>query len=154
MKKIFKIFIAVISIIAILVPIRFYLLGNQSQEMNVSPSLTEDNTLKPCGKKPNCVSSFQNKDDGHYVAPLNLRATKLLRLDSLLEELNCKRFSTELNYWRYVCSSRIFNFADDLELLFNPSEEKLYFRSASRVGYSDLDANRKRVKKIKDLLRN
>lgn len=137
---------------AVIVPIRFYMMGQESQEMVVKSSLL-DNKLAKCGKKPNCVSSFQRVNDGHYIAPINLRATLLLRLDGVLSELGCSKVSTEINYWRYECHSSLFGFTDDVELLYRPAEGKLYFRSASRVGYSDLDANRKRISKIKEELK-
>ena len=42
-------------------------------------------------------------------------------------------------------------FVDDIELY--KSEDLLHFRSASRVGYSDLGANKKRILKLKDILK-
>lgn len=152
MKKIVKIVGVLILILAALVPIRFYMMGIESQEMEVASTL-DDNSLGTCGKKPNCVSSFQNPGDGHYVAPLIMRATLLLKIDSALESLGCTKKISDINYWKYECRSDIFGFVDDLELLYRPAPRKLYFRSASRVGYSDLDANRKRVKKLKELLK-
>ena len=128
------------------------MMGQESQEMVVKSSLT-DNNLAKCGKKPNCVSSFQREKDGHYIAPINIRATLLLRLDPIMSELNCSKKGTSINYWRYDCQSSLFGFTDDVEFLYRPASGKLYFRSASRVGYSDLDANRKRIKKIKEELK-
>ena len=39
-------------------------------------------------------------------------------------------------------------FKDDLEFLILPEEKKIHFRSASRLGKSDLGKNRERLKEI------
>lgn len=43
-------------------------------------------------------------------------------------------------------------FIDDVELVFPPSGNTVQVRSASRVGESDLDKNRNRVKAIREAL--
>ncbi|PZO25782.1 MAG: DUF1499 domain-containing protein, partial [Betaproteobacteria bacterium] len=45
-----------------------------------------------------------------------------------------------------------FGFVDDVEFRIDQGSGLLHVRSASRVGYSDLDANRKRVEQIRVLL--
>ena len=52
----------------------------------------------------------------------------------------------------YLCAeftSRLFRFVDDVEFLIDPAERVIHFRSASRVGYSDLGANRRRMEEIR-----
>jgi uncharacterized protein (DUF1499 family) len=49
--------------------------------------------------------------------------------------------------------SRFFGFVDDVEFYLRPEEQTIGVRSASRVGYSDLGANRKRVESIREALR-
>ena len=44
-------------------------------------------------------------------------------------------------------------FVDDVEFLLDPANKQLHFRSASRVGYSDLGANKRRMNKILSGLR-
>jgi uncharacterized protein (DUF1499 family) len=46
--------------------------------------------------------------------------------------------------------SPVFRFTDDVELLQEREEQLFHIRSASRVGYSDLGANRKRVERIRE----
>lgn len=48
-------------------------------------------------------------------------------------------------------TSAIFRFVDDVEFYINAQESVIHFRSASRVGYSDLGANRKRMEEIRRL---
>ena len=44
--------------------------------------------------------------------------------------------------------SRIMGFVDDVEFYF-PRESIIHIRSASRIGYSDLGVNRKRIETIR-----
>ena len=50
-------------------------------------------------------------------------------------------------YLRYEFRSFLFRFVDDVEFLLTP-ERELEFRSASRVGRSDLGVNRRRMQQI------
>jgi uncharacterized protein (DUF1499 family) len=42
-------------------------------------------------------------------------------------------------------TSLVFRFVDDVEFLIEPQAKLVHFRSASRVGHSDLGANRRRM---------
>jgi uncharacterized protein (DUF1499 family) len=53
------------------------------------------------------------------------------------------------NYLSAECTSGIFGFVDDLELQLRPDQSEIAIRSASRVGRSDLGANRKRVELLR-----
>lgn len=54
-------------------------------------------------------------------------------------------------YWHLEFRSRLFRFVDDVEFLFDLERKVIHVRSASRVGYSDLGVNRKRVERIRTL---
>jgi len=58
----------------------------------------------------------------------------------------------DANYLRAEFVSPVFRFIDDVEFLIDEDEELVHFRSASRVGRSDLGVNRKRMSKIVDKL--
>ena len=51
------------------------------------------------------------------------------------------------------CRSRLLGFVDDLELELRPEEGLIAVRSASRLGYSDLGVNRRRVETLRAELR-
>ena len=53
------------------------------------------------------------------------------------------------DYWHVEFTSRWLRFIDDVEFYFVESEPLIHLRSASRLGYSDFGANRKRVEKIR-----
>lgn len=55
-------------------------------------------------------------------------------------------------YLHVTFKSRLFRFVDDLELKLDPQSGVIAIRSASRVGYFDLGANRRRVESIRKQL--
>lgn len=108
--------------------------------------------LPPCPQSPNCVSS-QSPDPQHFIEPLgyqgSLDETKA-RLVQIISTLPRTRLvEEEPTYIHAECTSLIFRFTDDLEFAFDDIQKVIHIRSASRVGYSDLGANRKRVEAIR-----
>lgn len=108
--------------------------------------------LRPCPKSPNCVSSMA-EDEKHHIAPLTYEgsaAEARARLIAILE--SAKRveiISSTENYIHAEFTSLIFRFVDDVEFYFGDGQPIIHLRSASRVGYSDLGANRKRIEAIR-----
>lgn len=124
------------------------------------PKLGIDNgQLSPCSSKPNCVNS-QATDEKHYIDPIVTSETSSEVKKHILEILNKFRnttiIETENNYIRAEFTSTVFHFVDDVEFYFPDIESKemiIYARSASRIGYSDLGVNRKRIEKIRSKLK-
>jgi uncharacterized protein (DUF1499 family) len=56
------------------------------------------------------------------------------------------------NYLHAQCASAVFGFVDDLEFHLRDSASSVAIRSASRVGFSDLGVNRKRVERLREAL--
>lgn len=114
-----------------------------------NPSLTN---LPLCPESPNCVSS-QSSDPEHFVDPLVYRATleeAKARLQQVLTSLPRTQIVEEQpTSIRAESTSLIFRFTDDLDFAFDDKQKLIHVRSASRVGYSDLGANRKRVEMIR-----
>lgn len=59
-----------------------------------------------------------------------------------------------LNYLRSISvyaefESKLLGFVDDVEFFFQPDNTSVEYRSASRLGESDLDANRKRIRDLR-----
>lgn len=104
--------------------------------------------------KPNWVSSYlENKKDEHYVEPIVFQApykkvnAAIKRI--VLAQSRTKLISEKNGYLYFECTSLIFRFVDDLEIYVDAVANKIHFKSASRMGHSDLGANLKRVEKIK-----
>lgn len=108
--------------------------------------------LAPCPDTPNCVSS-QAPDRAHRVEPLPLVGTPeqaLGRLREIIEAMP-RTVVEESGKGRLKARFRslVFGFVDDLELAADPEAGVIHVRSASRVGYSDLGVNRRRVEEIR-----
>lgn len=112
--------------------------------------------LAPCPSSPNCVSS-EATDEAHHVAAFVLavapeQAWRVLREEvsrlprTTVVEATAERLHAE-------CVSAWLGFVDDLELRLRAAESKIDVRSASRVGYSDLGVNRRRVEALREALR-
>ena len=111
-----------------------------------------DGKLTPCPDSPNCVSS-QSKDQHHYIEPLHftgpLEASRK-KLIKILDSMQRVKIIRETNNYLHVTvTSRFFRFVDDMEFYFVEDPPVIHIRSASRVGYSDLGVNRKRIEKIR-----
>ena len=125
----------------------------------------EKGELTQCPSTPNCVSS-QAKNNKHYIEPIVVKGTATEVKNHLLSLLN-QQEGAEItvddgNYVRATFTSKLFRFVDDTEFYFpnmtlketrspnkNSKEIIIHMRSASRVGYSDLGANRKRLERIR-----
>ena len=116
------------------------------------PSVTAGK-LPPCPSRPNCVSSDADPGDSHHVAPLELaipaaEAWRLVR-QVIEEQVRTRIVARTHNSFHAECRSRMFRFVDDLELRLRAAEGLIAVRSASRLGYSDLGVNRKRVEALR-----
>ena len=112
--------------------------------------------LAPCPDRPNCVSSLA-EDADHRVEPLPLEGNPeeaLARLNGIIEAMRGATVD-EVRDGRLKARfrSRVFRFVDDLEMVVDESAGVVHVRSASRVGYSDLGVNRKRVETIRERYR-
>ena len=111
--------------------------------------------LAPCPGSPNCVSS-QSQDADHHIKPFEYDGALIQAKERLLEVIQAmdrvKITAVEDDYVHAEFTSRVFRFVDDVEFYFDRDHKVIHVRSASRVGYSDLGANRKRVEKIRQAL--
>jgi uncharacterized protein (DUF1499 family) len=108
--------------------------------------------LSPCPKSPNCVSSL-SEDDSHYVEPLTYEVSQEEASERLLLVIRSMKRSelvtVETSYIHATFKSALFRFVDDVEFSFDDQEKIINVKSASRMGYSDLGVNRKRVEEIR-----
>lgn len=88
------------------------------------------------------------------MPPLPLRGDAddaIERLAAIIEGMPRTRIVTRQDrYLHATFTSRIFRWVDDVELLVDEDAGVVHFRSASRVGHSDLGVNRKRMETIRD----
>ena len=143
---IFKIF-AIGAVLLIASMLLVSCAGKRPSNLGVSNS-----RLAPCQSSPNCVSS-DARDRSHKVPPLqfDVPPTEAWRVArELVSELPRTRIVNETpGYLHAECRSALLGFVDDLELHLRPSEGVIAVRSASRLGYSDLGVNRRRIEVLR-----
>ncbi len=120
----------------------------------------KDGRLKPPSFTENSVSSQAALHPEHPmrayadIAPLPLRgdgATTLARLSSLLQTMPGVQLVQDAGdgYLYAQCTTQLMKYVDDLELWFDPTNQVVQVRSASRVGRKDFGANRARVEALR-----
>jgi len=111
-----------------------------------------DGKLRPCPNSPNCVSTFAT-DDAHKIEPLTFTDSPdaaLARLKTvLLLQPRVKIVTATDTYLHVEFTTALMRYVDDVEFLVDAQKKQIHFRSASRLGYSDLGANRKRMETIR-----
>lgn len=112
-----------------------------------------DGRLGALPSSPNAVSS-QAQDPERRVEPLRFTGdprAAMARLRRVVEDMpRTEIVRAEERYLHATFTSRLFRFVDDVELLLDPQARVIHVRSASRVGYSDLGANRRRVEALRE----
>tara|TARA_B100001094_G_C18120975_1_gene766839 strand:- start:179 stop:649 length:471 start_codon:yes stop_codon:yes gene_type:complete len=104
--------------------------------------------LIPCPSKPNCVSSLAQNEQ-HKVEPIGYEGPQdraMNRIKKIIETDNSGKIIYAGPTYVYAeYTSRIFGFVDDVEFLAIIDNPGVQVRSASRLGYSDMGVNRKRI---------
>ena len=117
------------------------------------PVVVGDAGLSACPSSPNCVSSQSDpSDEEHYIAPLTL-GEHPVEIGSMTEWMasreRCNVVDQGQRWVHATCTTALFRWTDDIGLFVDPEAGVVHVRSASRVGRSDLGANRKRVEAMR-----
>jgi len=109
--------------------------------------------LVDCPSRPNCVSSRAAEGADFFIEPFFVGETpeaSLEAIEKIILSLPRTRITErESHYLRAEFESLVFRFVDDLEFLVAKDSNLVHIRSASRLGHSDLGANRKRIEDIR-----
>lgn len=108
--------------------------------------------LAECPDSPNCVSS-QTASEIHRMDPIPFSGSVAEGIEKVKAAVNklyprARLIAEDENYLHFEFVSLIFRFVDDVEFLVNDNKGTIEFRSASRVGHSDLGVNRRRMTKL------
>jgi uncharacterized protein (DUF1499 family) len=143
-----------ILLVVVLLPVvAFAVLGWWSARADSRAGGLQGGRLAPCGTAPNCVASenVAANDAAHAVVPLGgVGELSWSAIEDAVHAAGGRIVTSGDGYLHATFTSRVFRFVDDLEL--RRDGDTLHWRSASRVGYSDLGANRKRVEALRRLL--
>jgi uncharacterized protein (DUF1499 family) len=146
MKKMIKFFIGSLMFVTIL----WGCSGNPAERHN-----SESSGFLDCPDTPNCVSSLA-KNPKYRVEPFRLKKDPKTSWDVVKKTVELlprtKVVSADNSDIHAECRSLIFRFVDDLTLHLTPSNGIIHLRSASRIGYSDLGVNRRRVETLRKKL--
>lgn len=125
-----------------------------ASDMSSSPDTlgVRNGRLTECPSSPNCVHSA-DPDPARRVDALPATGPVeevILRLVALVKTQPRTQIIQQRGaYLRAAFSSRVFGFVDDVEFLYLPEEGAVHLRSASRVGWWDLGANRRRAEQLR-----
>ena len=107
--------------------------------------------LRPCPDRPNCVST-QSAAPAKRMPALGFEGevepVRAAILDVLAEAPRARVVEAEGDYIHAEFTTPVFRFVDDVEFSVDPGAKRVEFRSASRVGHSDLGTNRRRMKTL------
>jgi len=113
-----------------------------------APVLGVDNgQLKVLSSRPNGVSTQAQSESKKvetisYNGELDAEMNKVEKVISAMPGAAIK--TKKRDYLYAVFTTPLMRYRDDVEVYLNEDRKELHFRSASRVGYSDLGVNRKR----------
>ena len=108
--------------------------------------------LKKCPSSPNCVCTIDTEVAKKKMDALSysgsLADAKTALKEAVAEMKRTQLKTEEADYLHFTFKTALGGFIDDVEFEFDDANKKIHFRSASRVGYSDMGANKRRMKKI------
>lgn len=111
--------------------------------------------MAACPNKNNCVSTEAERVAQRMsVVPFadSPEKAQARAIAALRAEPRTVMTDEQSLYLRAECRSRLFRFVDDVEIVIDSAAHVFRFRSASRVGGSDMGVNRKRMSRISERL--
>ena len=109
--------------------------------------------LEPCPDSPNCASSQELVQDRHYIEPWTFTAPVADVQAALQKYLqNQPRVAITTNSAGNIkaeFTSKLFGWVDDMDVVIDAPNQRVDWRSASRSGYWDLGANRRRLEAMR-----
>lgn len=111
-----------------------------------------DGKLKECPGTPNCVSS-QTEMPAFRMEPLRFEGSSEEAWQRLRRVVEGQPRTTVVaagnTYLHVEFRTALVGYVDDVEFLLVPEDRTIHFRSASRLGRSDLGVNRRRMETLR-----
>lgn len=142
----------ILVILFVVIVVGFFILRLLLPRISRMPDdlgVDDNGRFKPCPDSPNCVST-QATDKLHGMSPIHfttdVATAQAKMIDTLAEMPNNTIITNEPNYIHAEFRTPAWQFVDDVEFYFDEEAGLIHFRSASRLGYGDGNANRNRMK--------
>ena len=120
--------------------------------------------LAPCPSSPNCVCSDEPSESNQYIAPILSTGLDPVNGEALSSEEGGQKLLAAIASYlenhdefkiiertdhslKVEATTSILRFVDDIDM--QVRGERIYVRSASRLGYSDLGKTRRRIEKVR-----
>ncbi|MEO1573396.1 MAG: DUF1499 domain-containing protein [Pseudomonadota bacterium] len=120
-----------------------------------APGISAAGTLAPCPGKPNCRCSDVAGED-HGIPALSIPGEPGAAWAALKAYVDAqprmKVIVERDDYLHVEATTRLMRFTDDVEFHLRADNGQIAMRSESRVGYSDLGANAKRLEAVRAAL--
>lgn len=154
-----KLLIIIVSLVVLAVVARFAIgfFSADKVATGLGPDDANNPKLASCDGLQNCASSTSTAQ-GNYVEPFEYTGGAndvIARMSSVISsQAGTQIITQQENYLHATYKTKLLGYTDDLELLLDESTGILNVRSASRIGKSDLGANRKRIEELRSLINN
>ncbi len=120
--------------------------GSRTSDLTTGIMSIQSNPLPPCPDSPNCVRVSEHfAPDADSLFAVIGQSLKAIGADSLHQ-------SRSEHSYHAVFRIPVFGWKDDVHVRVDSADNGngsvAHFRSASRIGYSDLGVNKRRVRKL------
>ena len=140
-------------LVILLVPVLLicaYFFYQGKRSVQLAGPVINNGAIPLCGAKSNCVSSLGPAEDSHFIEPLARNGVTMDTARTAIGQLGGEVVIADENQLHATFKSSVFGFVDDVLIL--ADGDNFQVRSSSRVGHSDLGANRKRLELLRDML--
>lgn len=96
--------------------------------------------------------SSEKSASSAYIAPLTFTGdpdTVWKNVKLVIQDMGGEILEEKDGYFWATFTSLVFRFFDDVELRIDKENHVIHMRSASRVGYSDMGVNRRKVEQLR-----
>ena len=115
----------------------------------------KEGKLAKCSSKPNSVSS-QADTPYHKIDPIPFSGSAneaIAKIAGAVKDFGRTEIvQQDSNYLYAEFTSGLMGYVDDVEFYADEAAKVVHLRSSSRLGYSDMGANRKRIEAIRSTL--
>lgn len=143
----------ILCVVGVLIVFMVGSMAIQNQKPQIILGL-ENGKLREVPTKPNAVST-QTKQEDKRIQPLAFKESLKQSKEAIKEALKSYGgivIIEETEHYIYAIATTVkMKYKDDIEIYFDASSREIHYRSASRVGYSDMGLNKARFEKISEI---